>query len=157
MSGSGVVGRMSTILRKADRIGHLVRHLVNRDCDPDPVQDIDDAMIEVGNRLRLQRQLPYLVPAGARDEAVAEEVKVDLENFAAGRDRRRPKPACGNVQRHLPAMVEPGCQAQPDLAHDLSPQLQRCGGLAPAGVGQIGPNCDRVVYNISPANCGRFQ
>jgi hypothetical protein len=61
--------------------------------------------MEVGNGLRLQRKLPHLAPTGARDEEVADEVKLDFEDFAADRDRRRAKPACGNIEGDLPAMV----------------------------------------------------
>ena len=56
------------------------------DRDPDVIQDIDYTTIEVGNGLRLEWKLPHLAPAGARDEAVADEVKLDLEYFTVGRD-----------------------------------------------------------------------
>lgn len=74
--------------------------------------------MEVGNRLRLKRKRPFLAAAGAGDEAVADEVELDLKDFIADRNRQRAKPACGNVEWNLPAMVDPGRQLQPDLAHD---------------------------------------
>src|SRR6516162_496264 len=105
---------------------------MNCDRDADAVQQIDYAMIEVGNCLRLQRNLPCLAPAGARDEAVADEVKLDLKDFAAGWDRRGAESACGNIEGDLPTVVEPRRRRQADLAYDLSPELQCCGCLTPA-------------------------
>src|SRR6516165_405448 len=69
MGGGGVVRGVGQILRKWDRVGYLIRHLVDRDPDLDAVQEIDDATIEFGNGLRLQRQLapsPRLVRAMRR-------------------------------------------------------------------------------------------
>ena len=146
MGSGGVIGRVGAVLRKADRVRHLVRHLVDDDRDADAVEKIDQPTMEIGNRLRLERKLPCVASAGARDEAVADEVELDLEDFVADRDRRGAEPACGNVERNLPAMVEPGRQRQPDLAHDLRPELQGCGCLAPAGIRQIGPNGGGVVH-----------
>jgi hypothetical protein len=56
---------------------------VDGDYDPDAVQEIDYAMMVVGDGLRLQRKLSFLAPAGACDEAVADKVKLDLEDLAA--------------------------------------------------------------------------
>src|SRR5262249_15741835 len=49
----------------------------------------------------------------------------------------------------LPTMVEPGSEFQSDLAHDLAPELQRCGCLAPVRVRQIRPN-GGVVHGTPP-------
>jgi hypothetical protein len=68
--------------------------------------------------------------------------------FAAGRDRRRARPACRNVEGNLPPVAEPGRQRQPDFAYDLSPELQCCSRFAPAIIGQIGPNGDRAVHKL---------
>jgi hypothetical protein len=140
VGGSGVVSGVGAILRKWDRVGHLVRHFMDGDREPNAVQELNDAMIEVGDGSRLQRQFARLTPAGAHDEAMADKVKFGFEDFAVGRDRRRSKTSRGDVERNLPAMVEPGGQHQPDLADNLGPELQCCGGVAPGGIGQIGPN-----------------
>src|SRR5215472_18134096 len=72
VGGGGVVGGVGAVLRKWDRIGHLVRHFMDGDRDPNAVQELDDSMIEVGNGSRLQRQLARLPPAGAHDKAMAD-------------------------------------------------------------------------------------
>ena len=53
-------------------------------------------------------------------------------------------------------MVEPGRQCQADLAYDLGPELQCCGRLTPAGIGQIGPNGDGVIHS-GHLGCHRRQ
>ena len=78
--------------------------------DPNAVQELDDAMIEVGDGSRLQRQFARLTPAGAHDKAMADKVKLGVQDFAVGRDRRRSKTSRADVERNLPAMVEPGRQ-----------------------------------------------
>src|SRR5215831_2744801 len=57
VGGGGVVGGVGAVLRKWDRMGHLVRHLMDGDRDSDTVQNVDDPMVEVGDGSRLQRQL----------------------------------------------------------------------------------------------------
>src|SRR6516225_10212681 len=52
MGGDGVIRRVGAVLRKADRVGYLVRHLMDGDGDPDTIQEFDHALIEVGNSLR---------------------------------------------------------------------------------------------------------
>src|SRR5204863_7532899 len=122
--------------------------LVDGDRDADAFQEIDYAMMEVGNCLRLQRKFPFLAPASARDQSMADEVELDLEDFAAGRDRRGAKSACGNIEGDLPTVVEPRRQRQPDFTYDLSPELQCCGCVAPASIGQMGPNGDGIVHGL---------
>src|SRR4030095_1696051 len=68
MGRSGVVGSVGAILRKADWVGHLVRHLVDGHLDADALQEIDYPKMEIGNRLRFERKVcfsPRLV-RGAR-------------------------------------------------------------------------------------------
>ena len=43
--------------------------------------------MEVGDGLRLERQRPLLAAAGARDEAVADEVELELEDLATEFDQ----------------------------------------------------------------------
>jgi len=60
---------MGTVIGKPDRVRHLVRHLVYRDCDADASQKIDNSMIELGNRLRFEQNVlssPKLVRATSR-------------------------------------------------------------------------------------------
>src|SRR5262245_35308720 len=87
MGGGSVIAGMSPVLRKPDRIGHLARHLVDRDGNADAVQQIDHAQIEIGNRLRLERQCPLIAAAGAGGETVLDEIKLHLEDFVADGDR----------------------------------------------------------------------
>src|SRR5438105_1367045 len=102
MSSGGVIGGVGAVLRKADWVRHLVRHLVDDHGDADTIEEIDEAMMELGNRLRLEWKLPFVAAAVAHDDAMADEVEVDLEDLVADRDRRGAKPARGNVEWDLP-------------------------------------------------------
>jgi hypothetical protein len=87
------------------------------------VQNIDHPTIKLGNGLWLERERPFLAPAGAGQEAVADEIKLELKDFVADRNWRRAEPPCGHVERDLPTVIQPGRQGQPDLAYDLRPEL----------------------------------
>ena len=72
-------------------------------------------------------------------ELVPDEIEIDLKVFAAIRHRTCRKAARRGVERYLPAVVEPGHAGEPDLAHDLRPQVQRLVGVLPGCVWQRGP------------------
>jgi hypothetical protein len=150
MRGGGVVTSMCVILRKADGIGHLVRQLVDRRFDSDLLQKIHHMAVEIGHRLRLQRHASLFTATGAQNELVTDEVEFDPEDFATDRYRRRAQPACGDIERNLPSVIEPRRQHQPDFADDLRPEVERRGGFAPRGTGQIGPVIG-LVQGRSPA------
>jgi hypothetical protein len=67
MCRSSVIGRVDAVLRKVDRVGHLVRRLVDDHRDAEAVEEVSDLAIEVGNRLRLERERPFLAPTCADD------------------------------------------------------------------------------------------
>ena len=79
---------------------------------------------------------------------MADEVELDLEDFGADRNGRGAEPARGDIERHLPAMVEPGGERQADFADDLQPKLQGRGRVAPFWIGKLGPN--RTLHEILP-------
>src|SRR6516162_9445657 len=64
MGSGAVVGSVGVVLRKADGVRHLVRHLVDDHRDADAVEQIDQAVMKVGNRLRLEWELPGIAAAG---------------------------------------------------------------------------------------------
>ena len=150
MGRGAVVGSVGAVERKADRVGNLVRCFVDRYRDAEPVQEIDDPTMEGGNSLRRERKRPFLATAGASEEAVADEVELDLEDFVPCGNRRRTKPASRDVKWYLPAMVDPGRKPEADLAYDLRPELQGRGRVAPERIGQIRPRSGVVVHGTPP-------
>jgi hypothetical protein len=73
-----VIGRVGSVLRKVDRVGHLVRHLFDRQRNAHAVQKLDNPKMEVGNRLRFEPYRPFVATAGAGEQAMADKVEVDL-------------------------------------------------------------------------------
>ena len=81
---------------------------------------------------------------------MGDKIELDLEDLGPDRDRRRAESPGGDIERRLPAMVEPGGQRQPDLADDLGPELQGRERLAPGRIGEIGPDWVSAVHGVHP-------
>src|SRR3546814_1073622 len=75
---------------------------------------------------------------------MGDKVELDFQQLSVGGDRRCAEPSGGDVERHVPAVIQPGRQRQPDLADDLCPELQGEGCVPPFSIGQIWP-CLREV------------
>ena len=129
-----VVGAVHLVLRKGDRVGHLVRPHVDRGVDSRGGELRREPAIEGRDRHRLEAEAAVGRIGGADHEAMADQVEVDLDEALAGMDRRRAEAAGMDVERHVPAVVEPGRKRQPQLADDLGPEVQRRGAVAPGRV-----------------------
>src|SRR5271156_3449892 len=108
MCGLGVIGGVDLVLRETDRVREFVRHFVDFHDNAQAAQEFHHRMVKPGNGLWLERDAAFLALAGAGGEAMEDEVELDLEDFGADRNGRGAEPARGDIERHLPAMVEPG-------------------------------------------------
>src|ERR1700730_4829166 len=97
MCRGSIIRSMRMVFRKADRIRHLARQLVEGNRDADGAQELDNARVELGNRLWLERKRPLLTLTGAGEQAVTDKIKLNLKNFVPERDGRCPKAA----RRHV--------------------------------------------------------
>src|SRR5689334_517110 len=88
-------------------------------------------------------------------ESVIDEIKLDLEDARAVRDRRGRKAPRGDVKGDMPGMVEPGRTREPDLADNLRPEVKRRAGVAPAGQRQFRPLRARLLRHGSNSGAGR--
>jgi hypothetical protein len=71
---------------------------------------------------------------------MVDEIEFDLDQPAVADMHRRAAEAAGaDVERHLPAVVEPGREREPQLADDLRPELQGRAAVAPFGEAKLGP------------------
>ena len=70
---------------------------------------------------------------------MGDEVEMDFQNFVAGGNGRGAQSSRGDIERHLPAVIEPGRERQPDLTDDLRPELQRGRRVPPRGIRQFRP------------------
>ena len=134
-----VIAGMSAVGIERQRIGDLARPTADADGDAELGEQLQHRGMKIGYRHRLQRQFAPVAAAGAQFELVRDEVEIDLERLAAERDRRGAEPARGDVQRHLPAVVEPRRQREADLADNLRPKLQRGRGVPPLGMIELRP------------------
>ena len=81
--GGAIIGRVRVILREGNRIGHLVRHRVDRDRNAETGEARDEPLVEFRHGLRLEGKGPFFAPAGAHDELVAELAAKDDWHAAA--------------------------------------------------------------------------
>ncbi len=66
----------------------------------------------------------------------------------------RGEAARSDVQRHVPGMVRPRGEREPDLAHDLSPHVKCFDGITPLLVSELRPSvgrCHRLSGQLSAA------
>src|SRR6185369_3819170 len=116
-----IVGRVGIVLVEADRIGQLVRHVMNADLDAELLQRLDDLGIEIGDRPRIKPDLPDRTVVGRSDQRVIQKVQLELE---AIRDGRRGQAPGRDIENNVPGMIEPWRLREPDLANDLGPEMQ---------------------------------
>src|SRR6185295_6698142 len=67
------------------------------------------------------------------------EIEIGLQDTISKRDRRGRQPARREIERHMPAMVEPRRQRESQLADDLGTELQPDRSLAPCGPVEVRP------------------
>ena len=66
-------------------------------------------------------------------------IELDVELARPVVNRRSREPARSDVQRHVPRVVRPRRTNEADLAHDLTPQVERLQGVAPLLVFEFRP------------------
>src|SRR5712691_936250 len=104
---------------------HLDGLAVDLDRHSDRLQRFHHGSIEVRNRHGSQCETATLAATRFDPELVSDEIEIDLEVIPAIRHRPGREASCRRVERHLPAMVEPGHSSEPDLAYDLHPHVER--------------------------------
>src|ERR1700682_2810294 len=104
-----------------NRIGHLVRRGIDLHVDIELGKRRKNALIEIGDRARLQRYRFHRPVAGLDQEPMVDEVEIDLKYARVIPDRRSGEPSRGKVERNGPGVIAPGRLDQPYLADDLRP------------------------------------
>src|SRR5262245_59676013 len=89
--------------------------------------------------LRLQLDLPACAIAHLDIERVRQEIERHLEYAHVMRYRARGQSARVDIERDVPAVIEPWRRREPDLADDLRPEMQGRAGLFPFGIWQCRP------------------
>src|SRR5580658_4661614 len=136
-----IVGRMFAVGAEWDRAGNFTGQLGYPHLDAEIAERLHDGRMEIADRVRHQPEAPALSAACLDVEHMVDEVEPDLEVFTLVRDHGRRQAARGNVERHMPAVVEPRGQPKPNLADDLDPKAQGLAGRLPGQIGKRGPDC----------------
>ena len=79
-----IVGRMDAVGGKRDGVGKFGGPVGERDVDVETAHEVEDIGVEIGHRAGFERQRTVFSAARSGDEAVAEEVEFEFENFVAG-------------------------------------------------------------------------
>src|ERR1700688_481357 len=125
---------------------------VDRDRNAELIERRHHRAVEIRDTLRLQGETPR---AGiASDvERMPDEIELDLESARAVRDRRGGQPGGGNVQRHVPAVIQPGCSHEANFADDLRPKMQGVARIAPRLVVELRPERGHWIRHVSSVRC----
>ncbi len=126
-----VVRSRRGVLVEAHRVRQLVRLAFDAHRHAELRERGHHTRVELRDGLRRQRHVGGGAVVGPDDETLMAKVEVHLERSRAVRHRPRREARGRHVQRHGPAVVEPRHLRQPDLAHDLQPQMQRGVRVAP--------------------------
>ena len=76
------IAAVGAVRGEANRVDELDRPVVDRDRDAELTQQRADARVEVGDRLRLERDAALLRSARAREQPMLDEVELELEDLA---------------------------------------------------------------------------
>jgi hypothetical protein len=99
--------------------------------DAELVERAHRADVEVGDRLRLERDGQPRAVGDEDHELVSEEVEGERERPVVVRDGRRLQPARRDQERDVPEVIHARGKSQADLPGDLRPHLQRVARVAP--------------------------
>src|SRR5690242_1723887 len=154
--GLPIIGSLGTILGEGHRIRHFAGLRIEPAIDVKIAKRGHHRGVEIGNRAGFQRDQAFVTVARREPHAISQQIEIDLEKAIVYRDRRGRPAARGEVERHMPTMVEPRRQREPHLADDLAAQLQPDRRLAPVAPIERGPGASvahptAVPPTVSPS------
>ena len=94
--------------------------------------------VEIGDAHAGQCEAAVGPVRATHNQAVSDEIEIELERARVVVDQPGAEPARRHVQCYVPAVIEPRGLAEPDLADDLRPQLYRTHGVRPVSIGRQG-------------------
>src|SRR5579862_344024 len=153
----GIVCRMRVVAVEIDCRLDLAGPRVDRDRNTEIIERRHYRAVEVGDALRLQGETPRAGIA-ADVEPMPDEIELDLESARAVRDRRGGQSGGGNVQRHVPAVIQPRRSHKTNFADDLRPKMQGVAGIAPRPVVEVRPEWGHwIILHRFAARCCCFR
>ncbi len=102
-----VVAGVPPIRVEGDRVDDLLRVRIDLDRDAHAAEHRQKPVVKVRDAQTGEGEARALAGARPDFETMGHEVEVDLEQFCTGRDPRRSDPARVDVERDMPAVVEP--------------------------------------------------
>jgi hypothetical protein len=127
-----VIGGMPMVGLEADRMLDFTGQGPDPHIETERAHSPHQLGMEIGDRPRLQGKgfLPAVIDADP--QAMLDKVEIDLKGVRAVGDRRGGKTAAGDVERHLPPVIDHWRLRQADLADDLRPYVECGAGFVPA-------------------------
>src|SRR5262245_62657615 len=113
----GIVRRMHGVLLERNAVRDLARHRHDGDIYAELAQRDHQVFVEFGDTHGPEHQLTEMSLACPHPQHVVDEIEIDLKAAAAPRNWRCRQPTRGHIKRHMPGVIEPGCQGEPDLAY----------------------------------------
>src|SRR5262249_21952996 len=152
-----VVSRVFVVLLERDWVFDFDRLSHDAYLDVERVKRRHKFMIEIGHRLRAQRERVRRASIRLNAKLMINEIEIYLKKALAIGDRRGRKAARGDVQGRLPPVIDHRGLREPHLADDLRPHMQRLTGILPRVERQARPDHVRksvrkVVWRCAPTN-----
>jgi hypothetical protein len=135
----GIVAGVAGVLLEGDGVGHLLRHSVDLDLDPERIQARHQLIVEVRDAARIEGDELARSFTGDDGEIVVDEVEIDLEDAASVGERPSGETAGGEVEGGVPELILERGELDIELADDLGPHVQGFPRVGPGIEGQRRP------------------
>ena len=134
-----VIGGVPMVRLEADRMLDFAGQRPDTHFETERAHSPHQLGMKVGDRPGLQGQNLLSAVIDTNPQVVLDKVEIDLKGARAMGDRRRRKATGGDVERHLPPVIDHLGLRQADLADDLRPHVQRGAGFIPGRRRQARP------------------
>ena len=140
----GIERKLRPVLAEGDRTRDLARIVADDDRHAQIGKRGHDGAVKFRDALRYQGELPARAIAHADVEHARIEIELHLEVARSVRNRRAGQSLRGDIQRHVPAVIQPRRLCKADLADNLRPKVQSGTCILPGMVIELRPvrRCD---------------
>lgn len=125
---------MFTIIFKWDGIRDFVGGGDDVHFDPKVAQSAHQPPVEICHTHLLKLDGSLAIIRADNGQLMSPEIELDFESSVSIRNDGARQPPRRDIQGHVPGMIDPGCEREPDFTHDLRPHVKGGARVAPGRV-----------------------